>query len=63
MGEDKTRFWVSKRSWRRGVVREVWWLIPIGMVLFVELLLELRGLIYGPVGVQQSRGSGPIGFS
>jgi hypothetical protein len=53
---------VSKRSWRRGVVRELWWLIPTGTVLVVELLLELHGLIYGPVGVQQSRGSGPHRF-
>ena len=47
---------MSKRPWRRGLVRGVWWLAPTGTGLFVELLLDLRGLMYEPVGVQRFRG-------
>ena len=54
---------MSKRPWRRGLVRGVWWLAPTGTGLFVELLLDLRGLMYEPVGVQRFRGSGLIGLS
>ena len=36
---------------------EVWRLYPAGTGLFVELLLDVHGFIYGSVGVRRLRGS------
>ena len=48
---NRVRCRVSKWRWRRGLVWGVWWLGPTGTGLFVEISLDLRGLIYGPLGV------------
>ena len=42
---------MSKRPWRRDLVL---WLAPTSTGLFVELLLDIRGLMYGPVGEVRS---------